>query len=494
MKSKKRRYMATMVQVAMVMWFCGGGCGSCLSGVGRDAAEKLAEPVTKLVEELPGLVDKLDATANNVIKNVNDLLKDNIQAVSSAIHQQVDGINHALNGTIDHLDAVLAARIQQLTSFINDFIGNLNQILQGTIDHLTVSADMLLARLQTTGTELLDAAGFNVVRVLHEGGKLVAVVIGGVVETVILIVSWTVFVLALLIGGIFFVRMLRQSPRPALQQWIPGTAFFGVGVVIGALFVFIPSVRASVASGRVVLSNEDQCTTVLPEAGVFVGQHRDPLTAATDKTKALDLLSGLYACEAEASTTTLRDQARELASDLHRLMGLNLHCHANSECDVTDGEHCMLSIGLCTTRCMADSECTVAGDRCHISAGGVCGPSCRVAADCHSASLTCGSDGQCKPTGGTTGTGGTGTGHKIDIRKFLQAGYLNSVVSIPRKCLVDGCGQVAPGTRVVDPAKVPFTDPALLNSFPIGAIKLPRITVIRPGVTPVVPTPDRPHR
>src|SRR5262249_30903335 len=113
-RSKTRRYMATVVQVAMVMWFCGAGCGSCLSGIGRDAAEKLAEPVTKLVEELPGLVDKLDTTANNVIDHANNALKDDIQAVSSAIHQQVDGINHALNGTIDHLDAVLAARIQQL--------------------------------------------------------------------------------------------------------------------------------------------------------------------------------------------------------------------------------------------------------------------------------------------------------------------------------------------------------------------------------------------
>src|SRR5256885_17144488 len=80
---------------------------------------------------------------------------------------------------------------------------------------------MLLARLQTTGTALLDAAGFNVVRVIREGGKRGAVVIGGVIETVILIVAWTVFVLALLIGGIFFLRMLRQSPRPALQQWVP---------------------------------------------------------------------------------------------------------------------------------------------------------------------------------------------------------------------------------------------------------------------------------
>ncbi|TMQ11404.1 MAG: hypothetical protein E6J90_34725 [Deltaproteobacteria bacterium] len=63
-------------------------------------------------------------------------------------------------------------------------------------------------------------------------------------------------------------------------------------------------------------------------------------------------------------------------------------------------------------------------------------------------------------------------------------------MSIPRKCLVDGCGPVAPGSRVVDPAKVPFADPAILNSFPVSAIKFRRITVIRPGVTP---TPVGPH-
>lgn len=499
---KARRYTATILQTIAVMLFCGTGCDSCFSGVGKDAAEKLAAPVTKLVEELPGLVDKLDDTANRVIGSVDTLLKDNIQAVSSAIHQQVDGINQALNGTIDHLDAVLAARIQQLTAFINDFIGNLNQILQGTIDHLTVSADMLLARLQVTGTELLDTAGFNVVRVLREGNKLVAVVIGGVVETVILIVSWTVLVLSLLIGGIFFVKMLKRTPRAAPQQWVPGTAFFSAGVVIGALFVFIPSVRASVASARVVLSDEDRCTTVLPEAGVFVGQHRDPLTLAADKTKALDLLSGLYACEAEAGTTTLRDNARELAAALHRLIGLNLHCHANSECEVAEGEHCMLSIGLCTNRCMADSECIVTGDRCHIAAGGVCGPPCHTTADCHSAALTCGGDGQCKPTGGGPGpgpgTGPTPPGHHYDWTKLIRAGFLNQVVSVPRRCLADGCGGPGnPGDRVIDPARIPFTDPAVLRSFPTSSIKLTRRNLaitpgVTPGVTPVTPTPVHP--
>jgi len=55
-------------------------------------------------------------------------------------------------------------------------------------------------------------------------------------------VAWSVLGLSLLIRGIVFLRMLRQSPRPAAQQWVPGTAFFGVGVAIGALFVYCRSV------------------------------------------------------------------------------------------------------------------------------------------------------------------------------------------------------------------------------------------------------------
>jgi len=294
--------------------------------------------------------------------------------------------------------------------------------------------------------------------------------------------------------------VLRRSPRPAAQQWVPGTAFFSAGVVIGALFVFVPSVRASVASARVVLSDEDRCTAVLPQAGVFIGQHREPLTQATDKTKALDLLSGLYACEAEAGTTTLRDQARELAADLHRLIGLDLHCHANSECEVGAGEHCMLSIGLCTNRCMADAECTVTGDRCHVAAGGVCGPPCHANADCHSAALACGTDGQCKPTGGGSGsgTGPTPPGKRYDWSKLLRSGFLNQVASIPRRCLVDGCGgPVNPVDHGIDPARIPFTDPAILRSFPVGSIKLPRLQVNRvtpgtPGTVPVTPRPVHP--
>ncbi len=377
----------------------------------EDTAKALTGPLAELVETAPELIENMDDLVETAVSGVDEALANNIQELSRAIHNQLDAINELMGENIERVDAAVAARLQQLIDFVHEFNRDLERIISGSLRQLNYSVESMLARLEVTGESLLDEAGFTAVRTIREGGKVVAVVIGGVIETVILVIAGLVLFLSLLLGGLFFYRALKRKPRPSKLVLGMGTGFFAAGLVIGVVFVSVPSVRASVASGRYPLYQDDsECTRAIGEALAFLADVGEAKIGETpdDAAKALDHYMAMNQCIGAPLGKDLRERAREIAAKIERGLGFEFHCRDNAVCPIE--QHCDLVLGVCTSRCDVDQECRVPGDLCHVAAGGFCAPSCTRDADCGSATLKCDDEGQCAPKG-DTGSGSIKPGH-----------------------------------------------------------------------------------
>ena len=416
-RPRNTSWLGSSVLLCVVLSGCYDACNGCGSGLGKDAAEKLTGSVDHLVDALPGLLAQIDSTIANNIGKVDEALAHQIQEVNKLLKENIDGINAALRDTIRGVDAMLAARLQQIFDFATGFLKDLDDVFAKRINQLGYNLEKLIKALELSGSELLETAGFQVVRTIREGNKVVAVIVGGVIETVVITTAAIVMVLVVVLAGIFYLRRRRQSPddRPKLVAWQLGlgAGFFGLVFVVASLMVFVPSVRASVASARVTIAEEGVCPDIVPLAGAFVGEHRaiapGGLTEAQNQEGA-KLLGGLYQCMAQGAIADLRAKAREYAATIERLIGAATRCRRNEECRAAEGEHCQVTTGLCTARCEGPQQCN-AGLLCHSpDTIGVCGPACSAQNPC-AAGLTCSARGECVPpsvSGGGTGSSGGG--------------------------------------------------------------------------------------
>lgn len=469
----KRRAASTLLVFLLFGLGCQDACQGCGNAIGKQAAEKITQSVNHAVDALPGLLDKIDQTIKNNIGAVDAALAHQIQEINKLLKENIDGINAALQATIDNVDAMLAARLDQIFKFAQGFLKDLDDLFAKRINQLGYNLEKLVRSLELSGTELLETAGFQVVRTIREGNRVVAVVIGGVVETVTIIAAMLVMVLVVVFAGIFYIRHRRlvREDKPRLVAWQLGlgAGFFGLVFVVATMMVFVPSARASVAAGRVTISEENVCTEVVPLAAAFVGEHKaaapGSLTPEQNQEGA-KLLGGLYQCMAQGAIADLRTKSRQYAADIERLVGAATRCRRNEECRTAQGEHCQVTTGLCTTRCDGPQHC-VAGQLCHSpDTIGVCGPSCSAANPC-AAGLACRANGQCEPAGppGDTrppgGPGGLGT-------KYIADGIIKDLLLKPTfgcpgpKCPIrvcqTGCGWTdptpdgrPPGSVIVQP-------------------------------------------
>jgi len=416
--------------------------------MGKDAADKLTKSVDNIVKELPAILQQIDDLIKNNIGAVDQAMAHQIQEINKLLKQNIDGINAALQQTIDNVDAMLAARLNQIFTFAKGFLHDLDQVFAKRINQLSYNMQTLIRTLEMSGSELLDSAGFNVVRTIREGNRVVAVVIGGTVETVIIVGAVIIMLLTLIGGAIFFWRQRRrrgETGAPQTLQLALGSGFFGLITVICALMVFVPSVRASVAAGRVTLSQDDDCAKCVPLAGGFVGEHRaaPPGSLPPDTNEAgTKLLGELYQCLAQGSVGDLRAKAREYAATIERLIGAATRCRRDEECSTSAGEHCQLATGLCTARCDGPQHCA-AGQVCHSpDTIGLCAAPCSASSPC-TAGLTCSSGGVCEPSSsGTPGGGGHGRGfipggvfRDIVIRKALRCPGPDCPIQVCRNCV-----------------------------------------------------------
>lgn len=441
---------ALLAALLVLLAGCADACDGCGSHLGEEAAKKLGGTVDNFVNQMPAILGQIDGLLENNLGAISDGLAKQIQEVNKLLRENIDGINAALNGTIDNVDAMLAARMDQLFKFSRDFLADLNKVVARQVTTLTYNLERLIKTLEVSGTELLESAGFQVVRVLKEGNRTFAVVIGGVVETVVLVVAGGVMALVVLLAGIFFIRY-RKSLREGtgkLAAWQLGVAstFFGLVFAVAALMVFLPSARASVASSRVPLSDEQACVEALPAAGAFVGRFRGVALSEEQREEVVRLVGALYQCEAQGAIASQRTTARSLAADLERMLGATLRCRRNEDCDAAKQERCEVGVGLCTTRCELAQHCPT-GQVCHgPDSIGMCAPPCSAAAPCRIAGMQC-QGGVCELPPAPGGTGGDGgTGGKRPGSVFVPGGKLRDVIRFlcpgprcPMKCVGAGC-------------------------------------------------------
>lgn len=468
---------------------CADACDGCGAHLGEEAAKKLGGTVDNFVNQMPAILGQIDTLLENNIGAISEGLAKQIQEVNKLLKENVDGINAALNGTIDNVDAMLAARMDQLFKFSRDFLADLDKVVAHQVTTLTYNLEKLIQTLEVSGTELLESAGFQVVRTLREGNRTFAVVIGGVVETVVLVVAGGVMALVVLLAGIFFIRY-RKSMREGtgkLPAWQLGVAstFFGLVFAVAALMVFLPSARASVASSRVPLSDEQACVEALPAAGAFVGRLRGVALSDDQREEAVRLIGALYQCEAEGAIASQRTTARSLAGDLERMLGATLRCRRNEDCDAVKHERCEISVGLCTTRCELAQHCA-AGQVCHgPDSIGVCGAPCSTSSPCRVAGMECKS-GVCELAESGGGSGSGSGGRKPPGSVFVPGGKLRDIFRLlcpgpkcPVKCVGAGC-LIDPRTDrgVIDPVVRPevrdrLTAPIL--TLPLERFNDPRL-------------------
>jgi len=459
---RKRSWVSPPLLVALsLMMGCADACNGCGSGLGKDAAQQLTKSIDHVVDQLPGIIKQIDDLLANNIGQLDATLAHQIQEVNNLLKQNIDGINGALQDTIDNVDAMLAARLDQIFKFASGFLAEIDGIIAHRISQLSFNLQALTRTLEVSGTELLESAGFQVVKTIREGNRVVAVVVGGVVETVIVVGAILVMIACVVIAGIFYIRQRRIRPGVAgrLSGWQLGlgSTFFAFVFGVAALMVFVPSARASVASARVPLSDENTCAEVVPLAAAFVGENRTVHPLAQAKTaEGASLLAGIYQCMAEGSIADLRAKAREYAATIERMIGAATRCSRNEECDAAAGEHCQVATGLCTTRCEAPGQCPV-NQVCHSpDTIGMCGPPCSAQRPCTSG-LTC-KAGECVPPPDTTTTPPPGKGKgKI---WFIPGGKLKTLLVTaqlgcpgplcPIQICASGCGwaQPAPHTKV----------------------------------------------
>jgi hypothetical protein len=445
-----------LLAVCLVLAGCADACDGCGAHLGEESAKVLGGTVDNFVNKMPGLLDQINSLLENNIDAISDGLAQQIQEVNKLLRQNIDGINATLNGTIDNVDAMLAARMDQLFKFTSKFLADLDKIVARQVTNLTYNLESLIKTLEVSGTELLEAAGFQVVRTIKEGNRTFAVVIGGVVETVVLVVSGVVMALVVVFAGIFFIRyrksMQEGGKLPAWQLGV-GSTFFGLVFAVAALMVFLPSARASVASSRVPLSDEQSCVEALPAAGAFVGRTRGVTLTPEQREEAVQLMGALYQCEAEGMVTSQRATARSLAADLERMLGAALRCRRNEDCDAARRERCEVGVGMCTTRCELQRHCA-AGEVCHGEDSiGVCGPPCSATAPCRIAGTQCtGSTCELAPE--------PSTGGKPPKTIFIPGGKLRD--TIRHLCPGPRCPMPCAGGRcVIDPA--PTREPPVVT-------------------------------
>lgn len=461
------RINALLLAVSIVLSGC-SDCTGCGSEIGREASKELTKSIDKTVAALPGIIEQIDKLIENNIGAIDETLAHQIQETNKLLKENIDGINAAIQDSIDNVDALLAARLDQIFKFAQGFLKQLDDIFAKRINQLTFSAQTLIQQLEVSGSELLESAGFQVVRTIREGNQVVAVVVGGVVETVIVGGAIAIILLVTVFGGIFFWRQRKKAAsddgRLATWQLGLGTGFFGIIVVIGALMIFIPSVRASVASGRVPLSRDTLCADAVPLGAIYAADHRGAAPGSLTPAQIQEgtkLLAALYQCLTEGSVADLRSKAREYSSAIERLIGADSRCRRHEECELAKGEHCQVSTGVCTARCAGPQHCA-AGELCHSPDSiGVCGPPCSAANPCQ-AGLTC-QAGECVLTDGGSGS---------PPPHFIPGGILDDIMVRPlagcpgpmcpiRVCTV--CGWTdGPDTTRVNPGfvhELPSVDP-----------------------------------
>ncbi len=476
-RTVKQRITGALVVVALVGLGCQDACQGCGNAIGKQAAEELTDSVDHLVDALPSILEQIDTLISNNIGSIDAALAHQIQEINKLLKENISGINAALQATIDNVDAMLAARLDQIFKFATGFLKDLDDLFARRINQLSYNLERLIKSLEISGSELLETAGFQVVRTIREGNKVVAVVVGGVVETVVIASAATVMVLVVVFAGIFYIRRRRltreDQPRLAAWQLGLGAGFFALVFIVCALMVFVPSARASVASGRVTISEEGVCAEVVPLAAAFVGEHRTapPGSLSVEKNQeGTTLLGGLYQCLAEGSVSDLRQKAREYAATIERVIGAATRCRRNEECNAAAGEHCQVTTGLCTTRCDGPQHCA-AGLVCHSpDTIGICGAPCSATNPC-AAGLACNTGGQCEPAAAEPTTPGTGT---KPGRWHIPDGILKDLVIRPQlgcpgpKCPIivckTGCGVIDPRPDV-RPDRI-FVQPDAVRTLP----------------------------
>lgn len=452
-----RRLTNALLVVALFGVGCQDACHGCGNAIGKEAAKEVTKSVDHLVDALPGIIKQIDELIANNIGAIDAALAHQIQEINKLLKENIDGINAALQATIDNIDALLAARLDQIFKFATGFLKDLDDLFARRINQLGYNLEKLIKSLEISGSELLETAGFQVVRTIREGNKVVAVVVGGVVETVILTGASILMVVSVLLAGIFYIRQRRltRDDRPRLVAWQLGlgAGFFGLVFVIGALMVFVPSARASVASGRVTISEDSVCAEVVPLAGAFVGEHRTAAPGSLSPERSQEgtkLLGGLYQCLAEGGASDLRQKAREYAAAIERLIGAATRCRRNEECRADRGEHCQMSTGLCTTRCEGPQHCA-AGLVCHSPDSiGLCGAPCGPANPC-AAGLACSARGECEPSAPGPGPGPGPGGGKPPKLRFIPGGIIKELLvkgcpgpGCPLQVCKVGCGRIDP--------------------------------------------------
>jgi hypothetical protein len=374
------------------------GCDGCGSDIGKEAAQKIADAATNITKQLPAVIESLDKTLQDVIgklgSTLDKTLTDTIQETSRAIHAQIDALHDVISGTIKQVDAMLAARIKQLTDFAIGFTQELRQMLDSGLRQLQHTAQTLVTTLGVTGNQLLEQAGYTVVKSVNEGGKVVLTIIGGVVETTVLVIAGLVFGLSLIFGGIFFVRTVRKRGGIALGQLAPGGAFFLICIGLGTVLLFSRQARATVASGTLTFDDGSAiCAKALQNVLEFRVKHSGPggklaiPKAAKEQAECLDLLADLFTCEGTSYSPDLRHKAQDNITVLQSGLGLDSHCRQATDCNLAEGQHCDTPTGFCISRCEVDAECQAPGV-CHAVIGS-CGPLCADDAACQNAGLRC---------------------------------------------------------------------------------------------------------
>lgn len=210
---------------------CADACDGCGAHLGEEAAKKLGGTVDNFVNQMPAILGQIDGLLENNIGAISDGLAKQIQEVNKLLRENIDGINAALNGTIDNVDAMLAARMDQLFAFSRDFLADLNKVVAHQVTTLTYNLERLIKTPRGLRHRAARVRGLPGGTDVKEGNRTFAVVIGGVVETVVLVVAGSVMALVVLLAGIFFIRY-RKSMREGtgkLPAWQLGVAstFFG---------------------------------------------------------------------------------------------------------------------------------------------------------------------------------------------------------------------------------------------------------------------------
>ncbi|MGN6107132.1 MAG: hypothetical protein ACTHU0_18640 [Kofleriaceae bacterium] len=493
MSSSRRMLWSRSLHVLLALALSlSAGCQGCGHAIGKDAAAELSKSVTKTVDALPGIIAQIDQLLANNIGTIDAALAHQIQEVNALLKENIDGINAALQDTIDNVDAMLAARLDQIFRFASGFLQELDGVFARRITQLSFNLQSLIRTLEVSGSELLETAGFQVVRTLREGNRVVAVVVGGVVETVLIAGAIAVMLVVVVVAGIFYIRQRRTAPGDPrrLAQWQLGlgAGFFAMVFAVASLMVFVPSVRASVAAGQVTLSDEQECARVVPLAAAFVGEHRAASALSADQSRAgATLLGGLYQCMAAGSVADLRSKAREYAAAIERLIGAASRCRRNEECRTAQGEHCQVTTGLCTARCEGPQHCA-AGLVCHSpDTIGVCAAPCSAASPCV-AGLVCNA-GQCQPPRAQSGSGSSGSSGG---GRFIPGGIIDDIFVrpvlgcpgplCPIQVCARGCGWTDPVPTGVDPSLFitpqPGTRPGTpgrIERFEISKFYEPRI-------------------